>query len=101
MGNNPNLTDPLLRLNRVSVQYGSSPVLHKVSLLLHPGEVLGMVGESGSGKSTLALAIMGMLPPQAGITAEAMRFREEDMLRFSKRRWERVRGAEVAGVVAG
>ncbi len=36
------------------------------SLVLHPGESLGIVGESGSGKSTLGRAILGMAPATSG-----------------------------------
>lgn len=32
------------------------------SLMLAPGQTLGVIGESGSGKSTLALAVLGLLP---------------------------------------
>jgi peptide/nickel transport system permease protein len=39
-----------------------------VSLL--PGEILGVVGESGSGKSSLALALAGLLPASATVTAD-------------------------------
>ncbi len=36
------------------------------SLVLYPGESLGIVGESGSGKSTLGRAILGMSPATTG-----------------------------------
>ncbi|MEM8986975.1 MAG: dipeptide ABC transporter ATP-binding protein [Pseudomonadota bacterium] len=37
-----------------------------VSLVLRPGETLGLVGESGCGKSTLARALMGLEAVQGG-----------------------------------
>jgi oligopeptide transport system ATP-binding protein len=40
--------------------------LSEVSLVLPPGEALGIVGESGSGKSTLARAILQLLPVSSG-----------------------------------
>ena len=41
-----------------------------LSFSIAPGEVLGLVGESGSGKSITSLAIMRLLPPQAGVSGE-------------------------------
>ena len=41
-----------------------------VSLLVAPGEVVGLVGESGCGKSTLGRLLLRLLQPQAG----ALRF---------------------------
>lgn len=38
----------------------------QASLVIEPGQTLGLVGESGSGKSTLARAIVGTVPTAAG-----------------------------------
>jgi len=43
-----------------------------VSFALGASESLGLVGESGSGKSMLALALMGLLPPGARVSGEAL-----------------------------
>lgn len=40
--------------------------LKHVSLVLRPGEKLGLVGGSGAGKSTLARLVMGMVAPDGG-----------------------------------
>jgi len=42
------------------------PVLKGVSLILHPGEVVGLVGKNGSGKTTLMRLALGTLVPQQG-----------------------------------
>jgi ATP-binding cassette subfamily B protein len=57
-----------LRLEQVSYRYPGSdkPVLDDFSLLLHPGECLGIIGPTGSGKSTLLDVLMGLLIPQSG-----------------------------------
>lgn len=42
------------------------PVLHDLSLVLRPGEVLGIVGRSGSGKSTLTKLVQRLYVPDEG-----------------------------------
>jgi ABC-type sugar transport system ATPase subunit len=57
---------PVLRISRVSKQYGGVTALDEVSLDLRPAEVLGLVGDNGAGKSTLMRIIAGVQPPTAG-----------------------------------
>jgi phosphate transport system ATP-binding protein len=42
-----------LRLEDLSVNYGSKPAVKSVSLSIHQGEVLALIGPSGCGKTTL------------------------------------------------
>ena len=42
-----------LRLENVSIDYGSKPAVRSVSLSIHQGEVLALIGPSGCGKTTL------------------------------------------------
>jgi oligopeptide/dipeptide ABC transporter ATP-binding protein len=46
--------------------------VNDVTLRIGPGESLGLVGESGSGKTMMALALMGLLPPGARVSGEAL-----------------------------
>ena len=57
---------PLLRVNNVFADYGSTQILADVSIELSRETNLAIVGESGSGKSTLARVITGLLPPRRG-----------------------------------
>jgi len=57
-----------LRLENVGFSYPTrpQPVLRDVSLVVRPGESVGIVGPTGTGKSTLLDIILGMLDPERG-----------------------------------
>lgn len=59
-------TESTLRIENLSVHYGSHRVLESIDFTLAPGETLAVVGESGSGKSTLAKALVRLVPIQSG-----------------------------------
>ena len=52
----------LLRVERVSKNYGPTRALIDVSLELRAGEILAVAGENGAGKSTLMKIIAGVVP---------------------------------------
>jgi manganese/iron transport system ATP-binding protein len=56
-------------LHDVTVTYDGTVGIERVSVVLHPGEILGIIGPNGSGKSTLLKTIAGLLRPSHG-TAE-------------------------------
>lgn len=57
---------PIISVRDVTVSFGRSPVLDKLSLDIYKGEVLGFIGPSGSGKSVLMRTILGLNKKQSG-----------------------------------
>jgi peptide/nickel transport system ATP-binding protein len=62
---------PLLEVDEVSVRFkrpDGKPLdaLAEASLVIRPGETLGIVGESGSGKTTLGRVALALQPPDHG-----------------------------------
>ena len=53
-------------MSDVSLAYGSTQVLHAVSIAIEPGEFFALLGPSGSGKSTLLRLIAGFVQAQSG-----------------------------------
>ncbi|MFC4160296.1 ABC transporter ATP-binding protein [Chitinimonas lacunae] len=72
------------------------PVVRGVSFQVAPGEILGVVGESGCGKSITNLAVLGLLPPGAQVTADRFALCGQDLLAVGRRDWPTVRGSKVA-----
>ena len=54
-------------LERVSFAAAGRVLLRPTTLVIEPGEFLGMVGSSGAGKSTLCRLMIGALPPSGGV----------------------------------
>jgi peptide/nickel transport system permease protein len=69
-----------------------------VSLRVERGETLAVVGESGSGKSLTGLALMGLLPSSARVTAGAAWVDGQEVLRADEAALRRLRGDRMAMV---
>ena len=76
---------------------GLNEVLHGISYDLFANEILGIVGESGSGKSVASLAIMGLLPPKKSVISSGeIQFKNEDLLQYTPKEMETLRGQKIA-----
>ena len=60
------MTEPLLRVDRLSAGYADEMVVHEVSLAVRPGEAVAIIGSNGAGKTTLFHAIVSMLRKGSG-----------------------------------
>lgn len=58
--------EPLLKAINLSKSFGTLPVIQRVSLVIYPGEVVGLAGKSGSGKSALSMMLAGLSVPNQG-----------------------------------
>lgn len=59
-------TRTILSLNGITAGFGSTPVIHDVSLSIVGPEKIALIGSNGAGKSTLLAVIAGRLEPMAG-----------------------------------
>jgi ATP-binding cassette subfamily B multidrug efflux pump len=57
-----------IRFENISFNYGKAgePVIHDLSLVIKPGEKVGLVGRSGAGKSTLANLLLRFYDLESG-----------------------------------
>jgi len=60
------MSDPLVKLERVTFRYGERTVLDQCDLAISPAERIGLVGANGSGKTTLLGLIVGLRRPALG-----------------------------------
>ncbi|MEY4091197.1 MAG: hypothetical protein RLZZ496_379, partial [Pseudomonadota bacterium] len=77
----------LLDIRNLSVSFatrnGAFKAVDGIDLAVESNDVLAIVGESGSGKSVAMLAVMGLLPWTASVTADRMEFNGLDLLTIS------------------
>ena len=58
---------PYLSIEELSVSYGGTRVLDRVSLGVERGEMIALLGSSGCGKTTLLRSIAGFVIPDEGV----------------------------------
>jgi microcin C transport system ATP-binding protein len=84
----------LLEIDNLTVRFGASTVVDRLSLSIDAGEKFGLVGESGSGKSITALSVLRLV--DAATTTGAIRFAGDDLLKKTEREMRGLRGRQVA-----
>lgn len=61
----PSLTDSVIELDGLSVQFGGRPILKELRGDLR-GRAIGLLGPNGAGKTTLIHTLLGFHPPSSG-----------------------------------
>jgi D-xylose transport system ATP-binding protein len=57
---------PLVEMRDISISFGGIKAVDRVTIDLHPGEVVGLLGHNGAGKSTLIKCLSGAYQADAG-----------------------------------
>lgn len=90
----------LLDIKNLTVEFstrnGLFRAVHGIDISVDEGELLSIVGESGSGKSVSMLAVMGLLPWTAKVTADKMMFDGHDLMTMTARDRSRILGRDMA-----
>ena len=90
----------LLEIKNLSVGFDTNAGLFMavqgIDLSVDNREVLAIVGKSGSGKSVAMLAVMGLLPKTATVTADSMTFDGHNMLTMTGKQRREIVGRDVA-----
>lgn len=90
----------LLTVKNLTVEFktrsGWFKAVDCVSLNIEPAQVHAIVGESGSGKSVAMLAVMGLLPHTARVTAETMEFEGHNLIGMEQRQRRKIIGKDIA-----
>ena len=95
-------TPPLLDIRGLTVRFatrgGAFTAVDGIDLRVNADEVLAIVGESGSGKSVAMLAIMGLLPWTATVSAERLVFAGQDLRQLTPKQRSALIGRDIAMV---
>jgi ABC transport system ATP-binding/permease protein len=62
----PRLGGTIVELSRVTKSLGGKLLFRDLTLVMKPGDRIGIVGPNGAGKTTLIKTILGELPPDTG-----------------------------------
>ena len=69
----------MLKIKKLTVQYGPLPAINEISLEIKHGEIVSLLGPNGAGKTTLLLTLSGILKTTEG----RITFEGEDITNMS------------------
>ncbi|PRX47169.1 oligopeptide transport system ATP-binding protein [Prauserella shujinwangii] len=86
----------LLTVSDLAVSFGEVRAVRGVSFGVAEATTLAIVGESGSGKSLSSLAVLGLLPAQAQVTAGSIHWDGRDLRACGADELRQLRGTDIA-----
>ena len=89
----------LIRITGLKVAFSTHTeeirAVDTVDLSIQSGDTISLIGESGCGKTVMGMAIMGLLPTNAGISG-TIRYGDQELLSASEHTMQQIRGKEIA-----
>jgi peptide/nickel transport system permease protein len=95
----------LLKVDRLTVRFDGSQVgsgttaVEDVSLVVNPGDRVGIVGETGSGKSVLVRAILNILPENAEVLSGSVVVGGHSLFDLDADTMRKLRGTTIAPIL--
>ena len=86
---------PVLEVSGLSVTFPGFRAVDELDFTVGAGETLAIAGESGSGKSMTALAIMGLAPREAQVSARSVMLGGREIFGLPEREMRSVRGRDI------
>ena len=82
-----NNNEPVIKVRKLKIAFGSKVVLDEIDLDLYPGETLAVIGPSGTGKSTVLKVMTGLLAPTSG----SVIIQGQETNGFDESKWDELR----------
>ena len=79
--------EPVIKVRKLKIAFGSKVVLDEIDLDLYPGETLAVIGPSGTGKSTVLKVMTGLLAPTSG----SIIIQGQETNGFDESQWDELR----------
>ena len=81
------LTEDLIDVRNVSVEFGDQTILKNIDLTLARGQTLAIIGESGCGKTVFMKTLVGLIAPTGG----SVSFDGQDLQKLTHTKLTKVR----------
>jgi len=96
------MSDVLLSVSNLKVSFGQNAnrfdVVQGMNLEILKGRTFALVGESGCGKSMTALSILRLVPDNAILDADEIKFNGQNLLELSQKQMRKIRGKDIGFV---